>query len=156
MQPKIFRTTLKGLMGLTLIAGLSACPSEQTEQTDSTTKTDTTTTTATTAPTAAATVAAANPENGAKLIVSKTCSTCHTVTKVAGAVGTIGPKLDGVATRAATQVKGMDAEAYLKQSVEKPDAFLVPKFQNLMPPTLRGTMTDAEFNDLIAFLKTLT
>jgi len=171
--------TASVLLGLSLIAGLSGCPSSNNDaqQTDTTTTTTTTTSSASPAasadtaaspaasPATAASPAAASPAatktlvgnaaNGPKLFVSKTCSTCHTITKVAGATGTIGPKLDGLASRAGTRKPGMSAEDYIKESIEKPGAFVVPTFANAMTPTIRSTMTDQEFADLVAFLKTL-
>lgn len=169
------------LLGLSLIAALSGCPSSNNDaqQTDNTTTTTTTTTTTSSAsPDTAASPAAASPAaataspaaasakpatkvlvgdpaNGPKLFVSKTCSTCHTIKKVAGAVGTIGPDLDGLAARAASRKPGMSADDYIKESIEKPTAFVVPNYQPLMPATLRSTMTDQEFADMVAFLKKL-
>lgn len=177
MSHSLLKNTSAALIGLMLIAGLSACPAEsdKTAPADSAASPATTeaspaasaateaspaasaaTTAASPAASAASTkMAAGNADNGAKLFVSKTCSTCHTVTKIK-AVGTIGPSLDGVAKTAATRVKGLDAEAYLRESIEKPSAFVVPKFQPLMPATIRSTMTDQEFSDIVAFLKTLS
>lgn len=167
------KAAFTGLWALLSVALLTGCPSEQSTDSQTTTntetKTETTTTTsaspaeaasaspaaASASPASSTKVAAGNPDNGAKLIMTKTCNTCHTVSKVAGAVGTIGPKLDGIATTAATRVKGQDAETYIRHSIEKPADFLVPKYQNLMPATLRSTMTDQEYNDLVAFLLTL-
>jgi cytochrome c2 len=141
---KIFMT----LAGLSLIAGLTGCPAQETEQTRTTSE-------ATSSPSAATPLAlVGKPENGAKVFMAKTCQTCHIISSVKGAVGNIGPKLDGVATRAATRVTGLDAAAYLRQSIENPTAYVVEKYQPLMP-SLRTTMSDQEFSDLIAFLLTL-
>lgn len=165
------------LLGLSLIAALGGCPSgsNDAQQTDSTTTTTTTITTSASPDTAASPAASAaspaaspaaassspatkalvgNPANGPKLFVSKTCSTCHTVKKVAGAVGTIGPDLDGLAARAGTRKPGMSADDYIKESIENPTAFVVAGFQPAMPP-LRSTMSDQEFKDLQAFLRSL-
>ena len=107
----------------------------------------------TTAPAATAAPAAAGGEAAAGQVVflAKGCGACHTVQGVDGAAGQIGPELTNVATNAATRIAGMSAEAYMRQSEEEPGVFLVAGFGPLMP-SLRGTMTDDEFEDLIAFL----
>src|SRR3989442_7682416 len=38
-----------------------------------------------------------SPETGKQLFSTKTCVACHTVSSVPGAVGEVGPKLDGIA-----------------------------------------------------------
>lgn len=91
---------------------------------------------------------------GQKVFVSKTCTTCHTVKKVPEAKGTIGPDLDGLYARAGSRKPGMSADDYIKESIENPTAFVVAGFQPAMPP-LRSTMSDQEFKDLQAFLRSL-
>ncbi|MEZ0374472.1 MAG: c-type cytochrome [Candidatus Sericytochromatia bacterium] len=98
--------------------------------------------------------AGGNAEAGATVFKTKTCVTCHTVSKLPEAKGTIGPKLDGLSKTAATRKPGMSAEAYIKESVENPTAFVAPGFQPAMPP-LRTSMNDQEFKDLVAFLGSL-
>lgn len=98
---------------------------------------------------------AGNPENGAKVFMSKTCNACHKISSLEGAVGALGPALDGIAKTAATRKEGMDAMAYIKESIEKPDAHLVDGFQNIMTPGLRDQMSDEEYQDLLAYLMTL-
>lgn len=91
---------------------------------------------------------------GAKVFAAKTCAACHTVSSVPGATGAVGPKLDGLGERAGSRVSGLSAEAYIKQSIENPTAFVTPGFAPSMP-SLRASMTDHEFNDLVAFLASL-
>ena len=86
---------------------------------------------------------AANPrraERGKQLMQQKmSCGGCHTLTD-AGQKGTVGPALDGLAARAASDQDGRltksgskDAEAYIRQSLLDPGAYLVPGFQDVMP-----------------------
>ncbi|MGV3526075.1 MAG: c-type cytochrome [Candidatus Sericytochromatia bacterium] len=93
-------------------------------------------------------------EAGAKVFAAKTCTTCHAVSKVPGAVGAIGPKLDGLGERAATRQPGKDAVTYIKESIENPNGFVTEGYPAAMP-ALRTTMTDDEFNNLVAFLASL-
>lgn len=133
--------------------------SEKTEEQTATTeetKTTTETTEEKTEEKAVKTAAlSGDPEKGSKVFLSKTCNACHTISSLPGAVGTIGPKLDGLASRAGERKPGMDAVAYITESIETPSAFIVPGFQNMMTPGLRNNMTDEEFQDLLAFLMTL-
>lgn len=91
---------------------------------------------------------------GVQVFKTKTCTTCHAVSSVEGAVGAIGPKLDGLGKTAATRVPGKDAIAYIKESIENPTAFVVNGFTPSMPP-LKSTMSDKEYEDLVAFLASL-
>ena len=91
---------------------------------------------------------------GATVFISKGCGACHTITGLPGAIGTIGPDQDDIATRAATRVPGLSAEAYIRQSIEDPTAFILPGFAPVMLP-LRDSMTAQEFEDLVAYLLTL-
>ncbi len=95
-------------------------------------------------------------ENGPAVFKAKGCSACHVVSSVEGAVGQVGPKLDGLGERAKTRVAGKDAMAYIRESIENPGAYVVEKYPaGLMPANLRQTMSDQEYNDLVAFLAKL-
>jgi cytochrome c2 len=87
------------------------------------------------------------------LFESKACVTCHTLPGIASATGTVGPPLAGIANTAGTRKPGMAAEAYLRESIENPNAFVVPGFPSpsAMPP---GQATGQEVADLVAFLLT--
>jgi mono/diheme cytochrome c family protein len=94
-----------------------------------------------------------NLERGKALIISQGCGGCHTITSVAGAVGAVGPKLDGIATAAATRRAGMSAAAYIEESIRQPGAFTVSGFPaNVMP---KLPLSDSQVKDLVAFLMTL-
>lgn len=97
---------------------------------------------------------AGDVEAGKLVFSSSACGACHAVRTLTGAVGVVGPALDGLASVAGTRKPGLSAEAYIKESIESPGAFTVSGFANIMPP-LRGNMTDKQFQDLIAFLLTL-
>lgn len=82
------------------------------------------------------------------------CGACHAVASLPSARGSVGPRLDGLAERAAERLPGMAAEAYIQQSIEDPGSYVVKGYLKLMPP-LRSSMSDEEFADLLAWLKTL-
>jgi cytochrome c oxidase subunit 4 len=97
-----------------------------------------------------------DPTKGPAVFSSKGCAACHTISSIAGAVGTVGPHLDGLGERASTRVAGLSAKDYITQSIETPNAFVVEGFASgLMPGNLKGSMTADEFKDLVSYLETL-
>jgi cytochrome c oxidase subunit 4 len=92
--------------------------------------------------------------NGVQIFQKYGCGACHAVSTLAGAQGRIGPALDGLAQRASTRIPGRSAEAYIRQSIEEPNAYVVKGYLKLMPP-LREQMHDGEFAALVNWLRTL-
>lgn len=135
------------ILGLAFL--LTGCPSEPSPPRESATPSDTS------ALPSHLSLATPDPVSGSQIFITKGCIACHAVSQIPDAKGVIGPKLDQVALTAAKRVKGQSAETYLRASIEKPAAYLVPGYQNLMTPNLRATMTEPEFEDLIAFLLSL-
>jgi len=81
------------------------------------------------------------------------CRICHSLTPDEVLVG---PSLAGVATRARTRVPGLSAEAYLRQSILEPEAYIVPGFPaGQMVNNLGQVLTPTQVDDLVAFLLTL-
>lgn len=108
-------------------------------------------------PTPPAPESVGNPERGRQLVATKAqpaCGTCHIIPGVEGATGGIGPSLKGVATRAATRVHRKPTVAYLRESLARPTAYVVPDYQPVMP-SFRDQFSDAELDDIVAFLLTL-
>ncbi|MFW6070634.1 MAG: c-type cytochrome [bacterium] len=85
-------------------------------------------------------------------LFSQHCASCHAVD---GDAVIVGPSLEGIASRAATRVEGLDARQYLDQSIVQPSAFLVPGFDDVMPSTLGKQLSGEELDALIAYLLTL-
>jgi cytochrome c oxidase subunit 2 len=80
------------------------------------------------------------------------CVACHTLAD-AGASGTVGPGLDGIGGRAGSRVAGLDAEAYIRQSILEPGAYVVEGFDDgLMPTDFGDRMTDNELNAIVNYL----
>ena len=86
------------------------------------------------------------------------CATCHTLTSL-GWSGNIGPHLDGIGTRAANRIAGMDGSAYIHDSVRNPTHYIVAGFSPLMPqfndqPDQPNYMPDSDLEAIAAFLLT--
>lgn len=129
--------------GKTVAAAPTPTPAPAPAPTPAPTSTSTTTT-ATGAP-SAATLAA-----GKQAFAANGCGGCHTL-KAAGSGGNIGPDLDNLPADAKTA--GQVLDAYVRESIVKPNAFVVSGFQpSVMPGTFGQTLTALQLNGLIAYL----
>jgi sulfur oxidation c-type cytochrome SoxX len=99
------------------------------------------------------------PEGRGQVVFNSAgCFACHAISGIS--TGTIGPALDGVATRAGDRVAGLSAEEYIHQSIIDPNAFIVPGYADangasVMPQNFGEILTEEQISDLIAFLLTL-
>lgn len=84
---------------------------------------------------------------GEELFASK-CGACH------GEADGAGPALVGMGERAAARVEGLSAEEYLHQAIIEPGAFVVENFANIMPPNYSEQLSEADINNLVAYLLT--
>ena len=66
-------------------------------------------------------------DSGGLLFQAKGCSGCHTIAGLAE-FASIGPDLTHLSRVADERIPGMDAEAYVTQSIRDPQAFTVPNF----------------------------
>ncbi|MBM3567452.1 MAG: cytochrome c [Alphaproteobacteria bacterium] len=82
------------------------------------------------------------------------CLICH---KDSETGNTRGPDLRQSAATAASRKPGLDAEAYLLESLREPGAFLVPGYPNMMPSALKppANLTPAEIKAVVAYLQVL-
>ena len=85
---------------------------------------------------------------GKQVFASNGCSSCHTLSD-AGASGNVGPNLDKVlATR---------DDAFIKQSIVDPGAFVEKGFPNgVMPTTYGKDLKAADLAALVKYLSTVT
>ena len=101
-----------------------------------------------TAPTAPG---AALHEQGRTLFQQKGCIGCHSVTDKGLVSRTpMAPDLSALGQRAAARRPGLAADAYVKESVRQPQAYIVPGFTEIEMPTL--PVSDAEVEAIAAFL----
>ncbi len=81
------------------------------------------------------------------------CRVCHSLDP---GVVLVGPSFAGIGTRAETQVPGLSAKEYLRQSILEPDAYKVEGFEDRqMLQNFKEILSDEQIDDLIAFLLTL-
>ena len=81
------------------------------------------------------------------------CSKCH---ETGNDSVMVGPSLSGLATRASERVPGMDARAYITQSILEPSAYVVEGFPDgLMPKMLAGELSKEDVEAVVAYLLTL-
>jgi mono/diheme cytochrome c family protein len=89
-------------------------------------------------------------ERGLAVYNTSGCGGCHAIEGIS--VGVVGPALSQIATVAATRVDGYSAEEYLRESIANPSAYLVESYDDLMLKTFADSISDSQFEDLIAFL----
>jgi mono/diheme cytochrome c family protein len=92
----------------------------------------------------------AQAKTGDQIFTAAGCAGCHTFTP-AGSNGTIGPDLNDLKAAAAKFGKGKPPADYVRESIVKPDAFIVPGFGNAMP-SFQGRLTDKQIQALIDYL----
>lgn len=80
------------------------------------------------------------------------CVGCHALNK--GSFS-LGPAMKGISERAGTRIEGVSADAYLRQSILDPKAFIVSGFRPLMYPDYAKHLSEQNILDLIAYLHTL-
>jgi mono/diheme cytochrome c family protein len=81
------------------------------------------------------------------------CSFCHSLRP---GETIVGPSLAAVSGVAGRRVPGKSAEAYLRESVVDPDAYVVEGFgPGIMPSTYVTQLSDEQIADLVAYLMTL-
>lgn len=102
---------------------------------------------------------ASNAAAGAQLFAQATlggqagCSTCHSLSPDTVIVG---PPMTGIGQVAADRVAGLTAEAYLRQAIFDPNAFIVDGFTpNVMPSQYADNLTPDEIDRLVDYLLTL-
>ena len=105
-------------------------------------------------PTPAEATGAPDPTRGQQLAQSSGCTACHSID---GSV-IVGPSWKGVYNHQVEFEDGTTGtadDAYLHESIVNPGAKIAKGFQNLMPPNYGDTLTEAEIQDIIAYIKTL-
>jgi cytochrome c oxidase subunit 2 len=79
-----------------------------------------------------------------------TCGACHTFTP-AGTSGQIGPSLDHLKEAAAKA--GQPLDAYVKQSIEDPDAYVTPGFaKGVMSASCCKQLSSDQVDQLVQYL----
>ncbi len=90
----------------------------------------------------------------AQIFLTMGCGACHTLS-AAGSTGTIGPPLDDLPTVAGRRLPGVEAAAYVEQSIVSPDDDITPGFPpGLMPKNFSQRLTPEQIQSLVTFLLT--
>jgi cytochrome c oxidase subunit 2 len=91
-------------------------------------------------------------QQGSKLYQSKGCIACHTTT----GSRLVGPSWKGIWGKPESTDHGQVTvdENYVRESILDPTAKIVTGYQGVMP-TFRGQMSDAELDELTAYIKSL-
>ncbi|MEX1271959.1 MAG: c-type cytochrome [Acidimicrobiia bacterium] len=85
--------------------------------------------------------------DGRSVFLTRGCIACHQGPGVGG--GSVGPDLTAVSNVADERVPGLGAEAYVRQSIRDPRAFVVPGFSPQMPTV---GLSDDEIEAVVSFL----
>lgn len=92
-------------------------------------------------------------ESQGRRVFESYCSRCHETT---GETVIVGPSLAGIATRGSERIQGMDADAYIRNSIEDPGGYSVEGFpEGLMPTDLKDQLTQEDLDAIVAYLLTL-
>jgi cytochrome c2 len=100
-----------------------------------------------------------DPASGQQIFVTRhgdapPCTMCHVTDSDRRKMG--APSLQGIASRAGERVAGLDAAAYLRQSIVDPGAFDAdPDGTTRMYAHYAEALTEEEISDLIGYLLTL-
>jgi cytochrome c oxidase subunit II len=84
---------------------------------------------------------------GKALFTNNGCASCHTFAP-AGASGKVGPDLDKLPQYA--QQAGKPLEAFVRESIEDPSAYIQPGYKNLMPSF--KSLPAQQIDQLVSFL----
>ena len=108
-------------------------------------------TTTASAPKATTTAAAAPSAAGKAIFISAGCGACHTF-KAAGTSAKVGPDLDTAPAKDA-KTAGVALDAFVKQSITDPNAFISPGFpKGVMPTTFGSTLSATKLAALVSFI----
>jgi cytochrome c oxidase subunit II len=92
---------------------------------------------------------AAARDPGLAVFESSGCGSCHTLA-AAGAKGQIGPNLDELP--AAARGAGKPLEAFVRESIVDPNAYVAPRFQRDVMPGNFGDLPQDQLDALVKFL----
>jgi cytochrome c551/c552 len=93
-----------------------------------------------------------NAAAGQSVFASNGCASCHTFAP-AHATGTIGPNLDTAPSSDAKADNNMALAAFIKESIQNPDAYIAKGFsKGIMPTTFGKSLSSTQLNDLVAFI----
>lgn len=96
-------------------------------------------------------------ETAEDIILNAGCGACHTIGAF-GEKGKVGPDLSNIGLLAENRVPGLSAEAYIRQAIVEPNAYLAPEcpngacLANIMPQNYGTLLNPGQVEVLVAFL----
>jgi cytochrome c2 len=92
-------------------------------------------------------------ESQGQIVFKNYCSNCHSTSSDTVIVG---PSLAGIATRGGGRIEGMDAQAYIRDSILNPNAYTVDSFpEGIMPLNMKDALSSEDLDAVVAYLLTL-
>ena len=92
-------------------------------------------------------------ESKGQSVFKNYCSNCHSTSNETVIVG---PSLAGIATRGGDRIEGMDAQAYIRDSILDPNAYTVDSFpEGIMPLNMKDALSSEDLDAVVAYLLTL-
>ena len=89
---------------------------------------------------------------GKAVFAANGCASCHTF-KPANATGSVGPDLDTAPASDAKADNNMNLAAFIKESIDNPDAYIAKGYsKGVMPTTFGQSLSSTQLNDLVAFI----
>ena len=91
------------------------------------------------------------------VLVNAGCGACHKIGSI-GEAHKVGPDLSAIGLTAGGRVPGMTAEAYIRQSILEPNAYLAPAcpngpcLPNIMPRDYATRLSAAQQDTMVEFL----
>jgi cytochrome c551/c552 len=93
-----------------------------------------------------------NAAAGKAVFAANGCASCHTF-KPANATGSVGPDLDTTPASDAKADNNMNLAAFIKESIDNPDAYIAKGYsKGVMPTTFGQSLSSTQLNDLVAFI----
>jgi mono/diheme cytochrome c family protein len=89
---------------------------------------------------------------GGQRVFTTHCGACHSATT--GMV-IVGPSLAGISAHGGERVDGLDARAYVYNSILQPSDYVVEGFGDLMPKDLAKKLTGEELDSVVAYVLSL-
>jgi len=89
---------------------------------------------------------------GKAVFAANGCGGCHTFGP-ANATGAVGPDLDKAPASDAKADGNMELEAFIKESITAPDAYIAKGYtKGVMPGDFGSKLSSTQVNDLVAFI----
>ncbi len=101
------------------------------------------------------------PPDAREAFLKGGCVGCHTIPGVPGAAGRVGPDLSKLGSEATSRRPGASAEAYIRESILDPNAFIAPVCPSgacpsgVMLQTFAQSLAAEELDAIVAYLLTL-